>query len=348
MKNTSVALVCLIALLLAFVSPVRAQDYQQRVLNYDTGEVTDFERLYIEAARADFRAIKDWDATYLMGVAIYARRYGGGSDPAKSYTNVAITDAEGKVLAQKLIPYSKYATEEGWIYVDLPSLKIDDPISVVVYPYAREDFGVELGYTEKSRTFRSYQGNPSAGFKPVEGKFDWMIRITVRNKLEPLVFIDANEISGINYLHYDDGTADGFYTFQRGGALVGFKNQGYKTLQDVFIYGKVEGDWFTGNPTFRVFLLDHDLRVITSVQCEYAILTEIPHWTNVDFPDVDLPGDFYILVEPVSRPEASLYLGFDTSGGGYPNHYGTVGAFWDWPLPVLQEKANWMVRVKVR
>ncbi len=348
MKNTSLALACLIASLLALASPVRADEYQERVLSYDSGEVTDFERLYVEAAKVDFAGVKDWDATYLMGVSIFGRRYGGGSDPAKSYTNVAITDAEGKVLAQKLIPYSQYASEEGWVYVELPSVKIDEPISVVVYPYAREEFGVEIGYTEKSRFFRSYQGNPSSGFTPVEGKFDWMIRITVRNKLEPLVFIDATEISGINYLHYDDGTADGFFTFQRGGAMVGFKNQGYKTLEDVFVYGRVEGDWFTGKPTFRVFLLDHDLRVITSAQCEYSILTEIPHWSNVDFPDTDLPGDFYILLEPVSRPEASLYLGFDTSGGGYPNYYGTVGAFWDWPLSVLQEKTNWMIRVKVR
>jgi len=324
------------------------EGYQERVLSYDTGVATGFKQLYAEAARVDFAPVKEWEVTYLTAASVYARRYGSGADPAKSYLNVAVTDAEGKVLAQKLVPYSKVSVEADWLLVELPAVKITEATSVVVYPYARQDFGVELGYTGESKRQRSLQGNPSAGFQPVAEKFDWMIRAVVRNKLEPLVFIDASEISGINYLYHDDGTAEGFFTFQRGGALVGFKNMGYKTLDDVFLYGRVEGDWFASKPTFRVFLLDHDLRVISSVQRDYTILTEIPHWTNVDFPDQALPGDFYILVEPVSRPEYSLLLGFDTSGGKNPNYYGTVGSFLEWPLPVLRENVNWMVRVKVR
>jgi hypothetical protein len=346
MKHTRFALVCILALL-AVAVPALAQDYQEKVLSYDGGEATGYKQLYTEAARVDFQPVKDWKATYLTGVEIYARRYGSGADPKKSYTNVAVTDSEGKVLTQKLVPYASYPTEAGWVYVDLPTIKVSEVYSVVVYPYARPEFGVEIGCTEKTKVFRSFQGNPSAGFKLVEDKTDWMIRADVRSLLEPLRYIDASEISGVNYLHHDDGTADGYFTFQRGGALVGFKNMGFKTLEDVFIYGKVEGDWFATKPTFRVFLLDHDLRVISSVQRDYTVLTEIPHWTNVDFPDTKLPGDFYILVEPVSRPEYKLNIGFDTSGGNNPNYYGTVGAFWDWPLSVLREKTNWMIRAKV-
>ncbi len=347
MRHTYFAII-VFAVLTLLSSAVAEDTFQERALRHDSGTATAYSQLYAEAARVDFQPVKAWDATYITGVSVYARRYGGGSDPAKSYTNVAVTDKDGKVLAQKLVPYSNFGLDAGWVTVDLPTLKVSGLFSVVVYPYARADFGVEIGYTEKSTTFHSFQGNPSAGFKLVEGKFDWMIRAHVRNKLEPLVFIDADEISGINYLHYDDGTCDGYYTFQRGGAIVGFKSQGYKTLDDVFIYGKVEGDWFAGKPTFRVFLLDRDLRVITSVRRDYTILTELPHWANIDFPNTDLPGDFYILVEPVSRPAASLFLGFDTEGGKHPNFYGTVGAFLDWPLPVYQDKVNWMIRVKVR
>jgi hypothetical protein len=347
MRHTCIAII-VFAILSLLSSAVVDDNYQEKALSFDSGTATAYSQLYSEAAKVDFQPVKGWDSTYITGVSLFARRYGTGSDPSKSYTNVAVTDKEGKVLAQKLVPYSAYPTEAGWVMVDLPTLRVSEVFSVVVYPYARADFGVEIGYTEKSTAFRSFQGNPSTGFKLVEGKFDWMIRAHVRNKLEPLVFIDADAISGINYLHHDDGTCDGFYTFQRGGAMVGFKSQGYKELDDVFIYGKVEGDWFTGKPTFRVFLLDGNLRVLSSVQRDYTILTELPHWTNIDFPDTEIPGNFFILVEPVSRPEASLYLGFDTSGGKNPNFYGTVGAFFDWPLPVLQEKVNWMIRVKAR
>lgn len=346
MKHSRFAVVCIL-ILAAFAFHAYAQSYQEKLLAYDTGEAAGYKQLYTEAARVDFQPVKGWQATYLTGVEIYARRYGGGSDPKKSYTNVAVTDSEGKVLTQKLVPYASYPAEAAWVRVDLPTVKVTDVISVVVYPYARPEFGVEIGYTEKTKIFRSFQGNPSVGFSLVEDKTDWMIRAQVRNLLEPVHYIDATEISGVNYLHYDDGTAEGFFTFQRGGALVGFRNMGFKTLDDVFIYGSVEGDWFATKPTFRVFLLDHDLRVISSVQRDYTILTEIPHWTNVDFPDTKLPGDFYILVEPVSRPEYKLNIGFDTSGGNNPNYFGTVGAFMDWPLPVLREKVNWMIRAKV-
>jgi hypothetical protein len=346
MRNTSLAIILFLAFL-ALTSATEGDDYQERVLSFDAGTADAYSQLYSEAARVDFQPVKAWAATYVTGVSIYARRYGSGSDPSKSYANVAITDKEGKVLAQKLVPYSKFPTDAAWVKVELPTLKVTDVFCAIIFPYARADFGIEIGHSEKSKAFRSFQGNPSAGYKLVEGKFDWMIRVSVRNKLEPLVYIDANQISGINYLHYDDGSPDGFFTFQRGGALVGFKNQGFKKLNDVFLYGRVEGDWFSGKPTFRVFLLDRDLRMITSVQRDYAILTELPHWTNVDFPDADLPGDFYILVEPVSRPEALLYLGYDTSDGKHPNYYGTVGTFFDWPLPEAKDEVNWMIRVKV-
>jgi hypothetical protein len=346
MRNTILAFIMFLAVLM-LVSAVADDSYQERVLSWDTGTATAYSQLFAEAAQVEFSPIKEWDSTYINAVSVYGRRYGTGSDPAKSYANVAVTDKDGKVLAQKLVPYSKFPVEPGWVQVELPTLRVTEVFRVVIYPYARPDFGVEIGYTEKTKSFHSFQGNPSTGFKQVEGKFDWMLRVNVRNKLEPLVFIDASQISGINYLHYDDGSCEGFYTFQRGGAIVGFKNKGFKKLNDVFIYGHVEGDWFSGKPTFRVFLLDHDLRMITSVQRDYSVFTELPHWTNVDFPDVDLPGDFYILIDPASRPEASLNIGFDTSGGKFPNYYGTVGAIYKWPLPVLQDNVNWMIRVKV-
>jgi len=59
-----------------------------------------------------------------------------------------------------------------------------------------------------------------------------------------------------------------------------------------------------------------------------------------------VPADYYALIEPISRPELSLLLGYDSSGENKGSEYGTVGAKFRWGVEAPEEKTNWMVRVR--
>ena len=339
-------------LLLLFVSILAlAQEentYQERVLSYDRGEAVGWERMKDEGAKVDFVAPTELEKKYVVNILVFTRKYGTNYDPEKGFVNVAVVDRDLKVLGRKLVPLSHFADETGWSEIEIDPVEVKDNFSVVVYPLAQEGYGVEIAYSDRSTKFKSYRGNPSVGFKRLEGGKDWMIRVTLRNSIKPRRTVSVDQISGKGFYFYDDGSAEGFATFQRGGALVGFRRDGLSMVREVYIYAKAGGDWLQRNPKFRVFLLDHDLRIITSTLVDYAILGELPEWVVVDFPDTHVKTDFYILVEPGSRPEFSMLIGYDTSKRNENSLVGTVGSFKKWPpeLQSIAPKLNWMVRLR--
>ncbi len=364
-----------IAIILLVSTPLFGENEitNETTLSYDKGEVSGWERLEVEAARVEFSAVKSWTATYVTGLEVYLKKYGAGYNPDRTFVTFVVQNAEEKVLWQKLIPFSYLPQNEGWAEIETDVILVKDKFFVTVYPYARQDFGVELGYTEGSTSFRSYRGNPSKGFKRVEKNYDWMIRAKVRSTVQPRRTITTSEISGSDFIYYDDGSADGFATFQRGGALVGFKKDGVNIIRDIYFYGKVEGNWFEAKPKFRVYLLDNDLRIITSTIVDYSVLTEIPHWTIVDFPDTRVRGDFYVLIEPGSRPQYSLHIGYDLSRENKHSYAGTIGRLKKldvediagfgvtvfnlkgeptdsfvnrWPVEIDPKRVNWLIRVR--
>jgi len=346
MKRVLATTAISVALVLGLVA-LADELYEERTLSYDSGKLAGLERLPNQGARVDFEPVGSWEHVYLAKASVFARRYGGGDDAAKTFANIAVTDREVTVLEQRLLPLSHFSESGGWVDVEMSPLELTEPFSAVIYPYSLEDRGIEVGYAEASGARRSWQGNPSMGFKPMADGRDWMVRVVVRNSLEPRHVIPLAEISGDGFRYYDDGQVDGYLTSQRGGALVGFERGSARMLKEVCFFGKVGGDWFKLKPTFRVFLLDNDLRVLTSVQREYSILTEMPHWTVVDFPDTPITTDFYILIEPVSRPEYALNIGYDSSGANRSSFYGTVGSIKDWKFEVNRDRFNWMIRVEV-
>ncbi len=321
--------------------------YQQKTLIYAKSDVTDWKRLDVDAARVEFQPVKEWRTVYVVGVRFYSRKYGSNYDQDRTLFNIVIQDEADKVLWQKLVPMSYLPDEPGWAKVETEPLLIKEKFYVTVFPYAGQNYGLEIGYTSNTTSSRSFIGNPAKGFKRVEEKFDWMIGVDVRNTLEPRRTISQEEISGRGFAFYDDGSVDGYATFQRGGALVGFKRGSISMIRDIYFYGKAEGRWFEMKPQFRVYLLDHDLRIITSIPVSYGILAEVPHWVVVDFPDTRIRTDFYILIEPGSRPEYSLQIGYDTSKNNAYSFYGTVGTFKNWPDEISPQNLNWMIRVKV-
>lgn len=369
--NRVLAAVGIFAALLLGVLALADELHEERTLSYDSGKAAGFERLPGEGARVDFEPVDLWEHVYLVKVSVFARRYGSDYDPAKTLANIAATDRSGKVLAQKLLPLSYFSESGDWVDVELSPIELTGPFSAVFYPYSVEGHGVEVGYAESSGSRRSWQGNPSKGFEPVEDGRDWMIRVIVRSSLAPRRDISIAEISGPQFRYYDDGKVDGYLTSQRGGALIAFRRDSARMLKEVYFFGKVRGDWFKLKPTFRVFLLDNDLRVLTSMQRDYTILTEMPHWTVIDFPDTPITTDFYILIEPVSRPAYALDIGYDSSGENRGSFYGTVGTASDWDVvyvedgimtvrkrrtagiielaqkPLAHENLNWMIRVEV-
>ena len=69
---------------------------------------------------------------------------------------------------------------------------------------------------------------------------------------------------------------------------------------------------------------------------------------GIELPDIVLPRTFYVVVEPVSRPQTQLLIGYDTSSANKASYFGSAGALHKWSIAAPEENTNWMIRVEYR
>ena len=175
---------------------------------------------------------------------------------------------------------------------------------------------------------------------------EWLIRIKIRPTPSTEEEVPQTELTAPNVAFFDDGSAEGFVTTQKYGTMVHFTGTQKHKVNRIYLYAKAEGDWFRTERSATVYLLDAKLAIIFRAQLAYKRFTSEPSWNYLDVPDAPVPGDYYVLVEPISRPELSLLIGYDSSGENKGSEYGTVGAKFRWGVEAPEEKTNWMIRVR--
>jgi hypothetical protein len=117
-------------------------------------------------------------------------------------------------------------------------------------------------------------------------------------------------------------------------------------VKRVYAYCKLDGNWFNVQRQAGMWLMDSRWGVMNHQQIEYGQYTNVPSWGSTDFPGIEVSGDFYVLFEPMSRPETSILLGYDSSGENRGSLYGTPGSVMSWGSDAPEESANWMLRVE--
>ncbi len=124
----------------------------------------------------------------LVGIRVYASRYGSGYDPENTPVTVSLLDGGGKVIRQQNFAYSLFSYKEKWVSLplDTPLLLKDLPsgqasLTVAFDPQAHRTKGIYFHYNKDPKTSHSLVGTVAGGFKAISDR-QWMIRLYLRSR----------------------------------------------------------------------------------------------------------------------------------------------------------------------
>lgn len=119
------------------------------------------------------------DAPRLAAIEVFGSRYGTPQPPDEDF-RVYVLDEDGQVLRELAFPYAMFERgEERWVTLGVDGVKLPKRFSIALDFNAHQTKGVYVGKDENVEESHSSIGTPEQGFKPVEDKFDWMIRVHV-------------------------------------------------------------------------------------------------------------------------------------------------------------------------
>jgi len=361
------AVAMIIVGLLAWAAPAAADEV---ILHYGDNPPTEYGNPGEYAFWIDYTTPDEWIDTVCSEVRFFARGYGDNSKtlgslvlygPAEDETTLFETE-EGRhqILTRKVFDLKDVPADGGWMTIGFDPVKLPAEFAVVIYSYSTEDRGIEIGLTEPNTDAKGKSGyfyiekvrnvearETTTGDRALffDNDHHWMIQAVTANTLPPVEAISVADISGAGYVYYDDGEADGFITSQRHGPMVKFDAGGTRTVDRVYVYGQLDGAWFQTEKLATAYLLDEDYRIISREVLRYDRFVNEPCWGAIDYKDVRVTGEYYVLIEPLAKLDVELMLGFDSSGENIGSLWGTAGAIGSWDTTAPEELTNWMIRV---
>lgn len=342
MKDILVRFFALVILWVLF-QPALAHSIE---IKYDSGKADDFTFQLTDAYLMRF-AISDFEEPVIVGVSFYGYRYGEMDflNPPIGY--LSVLDEDYNKLFSLTIPYTKVSGTPSWNHIKIDPYILKEGFWVYfLFPSSAES-GVMMGKDIDPEKFRSRTGNHSVGFRPLsDGHYNWMIRCEVSDGMPEGDGLTSEKLIGEKFLVNDGGKGIEFLTLFRYGATVAFDVPKTRTIDKVYIYGRLQGEeWFETEREFTLYLLDTDLRIQMTRNFPYTLFSSNPAWVEIDVPNTKLGGRFYLIVEPNSRDEAQFEIGHDgTANKG--SSVTVIGQPEEWPFEVEMAEMNWMVRLK--
>lgn len=337
---------------------------EMRTLKWDSGEADSLEYHEELAHFIMFFKQADWDKTFSRELQVFGQRYGDVQEHLISVVLVGEQSERFRVWEDKpdsliifssvQFPMSSIPEEPGWFSIPLELVDLPEYYYIGIFSRSTEDFGVKIGKTstanKPSYSSSAKPGNidkdETARLKTLEEGGNWMMRMGVSPTPREVKPITSAELTGGGFDVFDDGEAEGFSVFQKGGPCIYIINQKRKRIKRIYVYAQVDGDWYNTERKSAVFLLDSRRRIIDKEQLPYTRFSNEPSWNYVSFGGLKVPKEFYVLIEPFSRPGLGLEIGYDLSTTNQGSDFGTVGAIYDWPLEIPQATTNWMIRVE--
>jgi len=345
---------------------------EETYLQWDNGVADTFMAQEDRAHWMTFTSPDEWTDTLCSAVTFFGRRYG---DVSNIYGTVVVyappadkvdfsessEDNRLTVLSRNQFKLEDLSEEGSWLTVDVDPVEVGVDFGVAVYTYSNDERGVEMGLTadinetshsgwfymtrkrikEDSKTTTRTTDHWT---QRIDGS-EWLIRALVSTAIAPTEELNVADLAGPDFAWHDDGTAEGYYTSQKHGPQVMFHTANSATVDRVYVNARVEGEWFESTREASVYLLDADLRILQRKKLAYSLYATEGAWRSVEFDDIRVSGDYYVLIEPVSRPEVSMYIGCDESGENLGSYWATAGSILAWDVAAPEEAANWMIRV---
>jgi hypothetical protein len=337
---------------------------EEKTLAHDDGAPSDMVSLNTDSHFIVFDA-PEWKSTFAEEVRFYGQRYGDVTGLKGTIVIWAPVTAPPikvhikqlgalKLLYTKQFDLTQVPEQAGWVDVPIDPVALPGDFAVSLYTYSNDQRGVKLGLggppASRPDSYSSTRHpSPSDAQTSIKYRYDgkdWMLRLKVRDSLAPPVAIDSSQISGPNFSVYDDGTAEGFYTFQKKGCLLRCSNAGPRNVDAVYVYGKLEGNWIGTTRDVSILILGADYKVLGRTKLPYNSFSNVAGWNLVSFAPVHVGPVFYVAVQPDSTPDLKFWVGYDSSSPNLASSYGTSGAELDWNLTIPKDKTNWMIRAR--
>jgi hypothetical protein len=119
------------------------------------------------------------EAPYVVGIEIFGSRYGYPQPPDEDF-EVVLLDEELKEIKRVMFPYAMFERgKERWVVLGVDGVEVPRRFHVALNFNAHQTKGVYVGKDENVEKSHSLVGTTKSGFKPVDNKFDWMIRVHV-------------------------------------------------------------------------------------------------------------------------------------------------------------------------
>ncbi len=116
-------------------------------------------------------------ASKLVAIELFASRYGMPQPPNEDI-HVYLLDEDFKVLHDLTYPYRTFERgEDRWYPLGVDSLEVPERFYVGFFFNAHQTKGVYMGKDTAVEESHSFFGTVEKGFKPVDGKHDWMVRV---------------------------------------------------------------------------------------------------------------------------------------------------------------------------
>lgn len=114
-----------------------------------------------------------------VAVEIYASRYGLPRPPDEDF-NIYLLDENQKVLKDLPFPYARVERgQERWYRFSFEPVEVPEQFFVGLHFNAHQTKGIYVGKDTDVEKSHSYTGTPESGYKPVDGRLDWMVRVYV-------------------------------------------------------------------------------------------------------------------------------------------------------------------------
>jgi hypothetical protein len=374
MRTICFALILALAVTMMLAATAYADE---RVLQWDKGVADIFIHQEKNSHFTLFKTPAEWQKTFSVEVLFYGKRYGDVGDVTGTVViwgpqtdkTVKMKDNPDSlvVYTRKNFRLADVPVDPAWVSIPIESLELPSEFAVAVYTYSNDKRGVELGLTAES-----YDTSHSASVRPepvtldelrkaeekgkkIEGNVrlrsdgrEWMIRLKVRPTLVKEEAFTSEQLTGDTFTKFDDGTAEEWLKIQKNGPMIYVSNPGKRQVDRIYVYGKVEGDWFNTDRSATVYILDSRFNIVSRGPLPYNRYTDEPSWSYASFTRTTAPKEFYVLVTPNCRPNVGLLLGYDISGSNQASLFGTPGAKLAWDVDAPFERTNWMIRIQYK
>ncbi len=335
----------ILSLMIAAVLTCAASVYADNVeLAYDSGIADDFTFQNTDGYLVRYTA-PDIEEPFLTSISFFGYRYGEINTDSPPMGYVAILDGQYNKITSKDFPFTLAGKLPQWNHVSIEPIPLSGTFWIYLLLPSNSAGGVVMGKDLEPAVFRSRIGNHASGFRQItDGKYNWMIRCELNDGPPSRPNITSEQISGSKFIFRDTGGCVGFQTLYRWGATVQFDIPQPKTVDSIYLYGRLTGNWFSTEKPFTVYILDDALRIQMSKTFEKRVFSSAPGWVKLEIPDTRLSGKIYAVIELNSRDEVQLFLGHDAA----PNKGSTVtqiGQPKDWPFKIDEKNFNWMIRL---